>query len=356
MAPIKNDVFLKTLKQEATPYTPVWLMRQAGRYLPEYRKTRKHAGSFLDLCKNADFATEVTLQPLDRYPLLDAAILFSDILTVPDAMGLGLHFVDGEGPKFHYPLTDEKAIQKLDVPNVEEKLGYVFNAVQSIKRALNGRVPLIGFAGSPWTLATYMVEGQGGTGFLNIKKMLYSRPDLMHHILKVTAESVSIYLAKQIEAGADAVMIFDSWGGALSHHEYESHSLNYMKVIIANLNLMGFESTPKIIFTKGGGQWLDLQAKSGADALGIDWQTNLGNARKVLNDQLVLQGNLDPAILLSEPKAIRSAVRNTLDSYGHGEGHIFNLGHGITQFTPPENVECMLEEVRSYSKKYHINA
>ena len=223
MAPIKNDVFLKTLKQEATPYTPVWMMRQAGRYLPEYRKTRKHAGSFLDLCKNADFATEVTLQPLDRYPLLDAAILFSDILTVPDAMGLGLHFVDGEGPKFHYPLTDEKAIQKLDVPNVEEKLGYVFNAVQSIKRALNGRVPLIGFAGSPWTLATYMVEGQGGTGFLNIKKMLYSRPDLMHHILKVTAESVSIYLAKQIEAGADAVMIFDSWGGALSHHEYESH-------------------------------------------------------------------------------------------------------------------------------------
>ena len=268
-------------------------------------------------------------------------------------MGLGLHFVDGEGPKFHYPLIDEQAIQKLDVPNVEEDLGYVFNAVRSIKTALNGRVPLIGFAGSPWTLATYMVEGQGGTGFLNIKKMLYSRPDLIQHILKVTTESVSIYLAKQIEAGADAVMIFDSWGGALSHHEYESHSLNYMKVIISNLNLMGFEDTPKIIFTKGGGQWLDLQSQSGADALGIDWQTDLGNARKVVNDKIALQGNLDPAILLSEPKAIRSAVRNVLDSYGHGESHIFNLGHGITQFTPPENVECMLDEVRSYSKKYH---
>ena len=350
---ITNDVFLKTLKKQNTPYTPVWMMRQAGRYLPEYRETRKNAGSFLDLCKNTAFATEVTLQPLDRYPLLDAAILFSDILTVPDAMGLGLHFIDGEGPKFHRPLTTEESVQKLDIPDIENELSYVFDAVKSIKKALNGRVPLIGFAGSPWTLATYMVEGQGGTGFLNIKKMLYTRPDLIHHILKITAESVSLYLAKQIEAGVDTVMIFDSWGGALSHHEYETHSLNYMKVVIANLNLMGFENTPKIIFSKGGGQWLDSQSKSGADALGIDWQTDLGVARKKVQDKLVLQGNLDPAILLTNPKAIKESVRKVLDSYGHGEGHIFNLGHGITQFTPPDNVECMLEEIRNYSKQFH---
>ena len=350
---IHNDVFLKTLNHQSTPYTPVWMMRQAGRYLPEYRESRKNAGSFLELCKNTEFATEVTMQPLDRYPLLDAAILFSDILTVPDAMGLGLHFVDGEGPKFHKPLLDEKSVQKLDVPDVENDLAYVFDAVKSIKKSLDGRVPLIGFAGSPWTLATYMIEGQGGTGFLNIKKMLYTRPDLIHHILKITAESVSLYLAKQIEAGVDVVMIFDSWGGVLTHDEYETHSLNYMKVIIANLNLMGFEDIPKIIFSKGGGQWLDKQAKSGADALGIDWQTNLGEARKIVNDKIVLQGNLDPAILLSNSKTIREAVRNVLDSYGHGEGHIFNLGHGITQFTPPENVECMLDEIRNYSKKFH---
>lgn len=256
---LKNDTILKTLRGEKTPYTPVWIMRQAGRYLPEYRETRKNAGSFLDLCKNKDFATEVTLQPLDRYPLLDAAILFSDILTIPDAMGLGLYFADGEGPKFERPLTNEKEVHKLDVPDVEQDLAYVFDAVKSIKQALNERVPLLGFAGSPWTLATYMIEGQGGTDFLNIKKMLYARPDLLHHILKITAESVSQYLSFQIKAGADAVMIFDSWGGALADNEYEPFSLNYMKVIINNLNIMGHESIPKILFTKGGGQWLDKQ-------------------------------------------------------------------------------------------------
>ena len=239
MTKIINDSFLKTLRREATPYTPVWMMRQAGRYLPEYRASRKTAGSFLELCKNKNFATEVALQPLDRYPYLDAAILFSDILTVPDAMGLGLHFVEGEGPKFKYPLDDEKAIFKLDIPDVEESLKYVFDAVKSIKDALNGRVPLIGFSGSPWTLATYMIEGQGGTDFMRIKKMMYSRPDLMNHILKINAETVSRYLACQIEAGADVVMLFDTWGGILSHHEYEHYSLNYMKVIISNLNILG---------------------------------------------------------------------------------------------------------------------
>ena len=351
---LKNDTILKTLRGEKTPYTPVWIMRQAGRYLPEYRETRKNAGSFLDLCKNKDFATEVTLQPLDRYPLLDAAILFSDILTIPDAMGLGLYFADGEGPKFERPLTNEKEVHKLDVPDVEKDLAYVFDAVKSIKQALNERVPLLGFAGSPWTLATYMIEGQGGTDFLNIKKMLYARPDLLHHILKITAESVSQYLSFQIKAGADAVMIFDSWGGALADNEYEPFSLNYMKVIINNLNIMGHESTPKILFTKGGGQWLDKQLQSGADALGLDWQTNIKQAKAIVKDQVTLQGNMDPSILLSDTKAIEKNVKSIIDDYGHGERHIFNLGHGITQFTPPDNVTCMLETLRFHSPQYHL--
>ena len=353
MAPIINDVFLKTLLREKTPYTPVWIMRQAGRYLPEYRETRKKSGSFLDLCKNQDFATEVTMQPLERYPNLDAAILFSDILTVPDAMGLGLYFEEGEGPRFKNPLQNEKEIQKLDIPDVEEKLNYVFNAVKSIKDALRNRVPLIGFSGSPWTLATYMVEGKGGSDFLKIKKMLYNRPDLINHILKINTETVTKYLACQIDAGADVIMIFDSWGGVLAHQEYESYSLNYMKVILSNLNLLGYQKTPKILFTKGGGQWLQAQANSGANALGTDWQTNLGSARKIVNDKVALQGNLDPAILLSDPKLIEKAVKEVLDDYGHGEGHIFNLGHGITQFTPPENLQALLETVRNYSPQFH---
>jgi len=353
MTPFKNDVFLKTLFKEKTPYTPTWIMRQAGRYLPEYRETRKKAGSFLDLCKNKDFATEVTMQPLERYPNLDAAILFSDILTIPDSMGLGLYFEEGEGPKFKNPLKDENEIQKLDIPNIEEELAYVFNAVSSIKKALNNRIPLIGFSGSPWTLATYMVEGQGGTNFLKIKEMLYSRSDLINHILKINTEAVTKYLSCQIDAGADVVMIFDSWGGALAHNEYELYSLNYMKVIISNLNLLGYQNIPKILFTKGGGQWLKSQANSGANALGVDWQTQLGPARKLINDKVVLQGNLDPSILLSNPKEIEKAVKIVLDDYGKGEGHIFNLGHGITQFTPPENLQVLLETVRNYSPKYH---
>lgn len=306
----------------------------------------------MDLCRNVNFATEVTLQPLDRYPLLDASILFSDILTIPDAMGLGLNFIQGEGPIFDNPLQNEQAVQALDIP-LMDKLSYVFDAVKSIKNALNGRVPLIGFSGSPWTLATYMVEGQGGSDFLKIKKMAYERQDLIHHILKINAESVTQYLAEQIKSGVDAVMIFDSWGGALSHHEYSELSLNYMKVILDNLDILGYEHIPKIIFTKGGGQWIDQQIIARPDAIGLDWQTSLKKAREITNDKIALQGNMDPAILLGSDKKIEEEVKKVLDDYGRGEGHIFNLGHGITQFTDPDKVDLMLQTIREYSKQYH---
>ncbi len=306
----------------------------------------------MDLCRNKNFATEVTLQPLDRYPLLDASILFSDILTIPDAMGLGLNFIQGEGPIFDKPLQNEQAVQALDIPSMD-KLSYVFDAVKSIKNALNGRVPLIGFSGSPWTLATYMVEGQGGSDFLKIKKMAYERQDLIHHILKINAESVTQYLAEQIKSGVDAVMIFDSWGGALSHHEYSELSLNYMKVILDNLDILGYEHIPKIIFTKGGGQWIDQQIIARPDAIGLDWQTSLKKAREITNDKIALQGNMDPAILLGSDKKIEEEVKKVLDDYGRGEGHIFNLGHGITQFTDPDKVDLMLQTIREYSQQYH---
>ena len=306
----------------------------------------------MDLCRNVNFATEVTLQPLDRYPLLDASILFSDILTIPDAMGLGLNFIQGEGPIFDKPLQNEQAVQALDIP-LMDKLSYVFDAVKSIKNALNGRVPLIGFSGSPWTLATYMVEGQGGSDFLKIKKMAYERQDLIHHILKINAESVTQYLAEQIKSGVDAVMIFDSWGGALSHHEYSELSLNYMKVILDNLDILGYEHIPKIIFTKGGGQWIGQQIIARPDAIGLDWQTSLKKAREITNDKIALQGNMDPAILLGSDKKIEEEVKKVLDDYGRGEGHIFNLGHGITQFTDPDKVDLMLQTIREYSQQYH---
>jgi len=353
MQTLQNDTFLRALNREPTPYTPVWMMRQAGRYLPEYRESRKTAGSFLQLCKSPDFATEVTLQPLDRYPLLDAAILFSDILTVPDAMGLGLYFEEGEGPKFERTLRDEADIKKLVVPDMA-KLQYVFDAVSQIRKTVNGRVPLIGFSGSPWTLATYMVEGKGGTDFLNIKKMAYARPDLLHHILETTAQTVIQYLNAQIAAGAQAVMIFDSWGGALSHNAYTEFSLNYMQKIVAGLtkNADG-RKVPSIVFTKGGALWLEAQAEIGADALGLDWAVDIGQARKRVGDKVALQGNLDPAILLSTPEAIEKEVASILASYGKGDGHVFNLGHGITQWTPPENAAAMLEAVRKHSQQYH---
>lgn len=350
---LQNDTFLKALMRKPTDYTPVWMMRQAGRYLPEYKETRKDAGSFMDLCRNAQFATDVTLQPLDRYPLLDAAILFSDILTIPDAMGLGLTFEAGEGPRFARTLQNETDILKLTVPDMQD-LQYVFNAVSSIHKSLNGRVPLIGFAGSPWTLATYMVEGKGGTDFLNTKKMAYARPDLLHHILETTANTVMQYLNAQIEAGAQAVMIFDSWGGALSHHAYLEFSLNYMKKIIAGLiKSADGRNVPCVMFTKGGGLWLEAQAEAGADALGLDWTIDIGQARTRVGHKVALQGNLDPAVLLSTPEAIEKEVVNILASYGNGSGHVFNLGHGITQWTPPENATAFLVAVRKHSQQYH---
>ncbi len=354
MTTLQNDTFLKALMRQPTDYTPVWMMRQAGRYLPEYRESRKTAGSFMDLCMNAQFATEVTLQPLDRYPELDAAILFSDILTVPDAMGLGLSFEAGEGPKFERTLQQEADIKQLSVPDMA-KLQYVFDAVSSIRKALNGRVPLIGFSGSPWTLATYMVEGKGGTDFLNTKKMAYARPDLLHHILEVNAQTIIQYLNAQIAAGAQAVMIFDSWGGALSHNAYKEFSLNYMQKIVAGLTKTAEgKVVPSIVFTKGGALWLEAQAAIGADALGLDWTVDIGQARARVGNKVALQGNMDPAILLSTPEAIEKEVASILASYGHGHGHVFNLGHGITQWTPPENAGAMLAAVKKLSKAYHL--
>lgn len=353
MSVLQNDTFLRALMRQPTDYTPVWMMRQAGRYLPEYRESRKTAGSFLQLCKSPDFATEVTLQPLDRYPLLDASILFSDILTVPDAMGLGLYFEEGEGPKFERTLRDEAEINALHVPDMA-KLQYVFDAVSQIKKTINGRVPLIGFSGSPWTLATYMVEGKGGTDFLNTKKIMYVRPELLHHILEVNAQTIIQYLNAQISAGAQAVMIFDSWGGALSHNAYIEFSLNYMKKIVVGLTkTLEGQKVPCIVFTKGGALWLEAQADIGADALGLDWAVDIGQARARVGNKVALQGNLDPAILLTTPEAIEKEVASILASYGKGAGHVFNLGHGITQWTPPENAAAMLEAVRKHSQQYH---
>ena len=355
-APLKNDTFLRALIRQPTDYTPVWLMRQAGRYLPEYKATRARAGSFLGLAKNPDYATEVTLQPIDRYAL-DASILFSDILTVPDAMGLDLYFTDGEGPKFAHPLRDEKSVMALEVPDME-RLQYVFDAVTQIRLALNGRVPLIGFAGSPWTLACYMVEGAGSSDFRMVKAMLYDRPDLMHHILKTNAAATAAYLNAQIDAGAQAVMLFDSWGGALADGAYQTFSLHYMQEVIRQLKReKDGVRIPSIVFTKGGGLWLDQIADSGADALGLDWTVNLARARAQLADKVALQGNLDPAVLFAKPEQIRAEVLKSLTSFGqHGKasGHVFNLGHGISQFTAPESVTVLVDAVHEYSRVFHV--
>lgn len=351
-APLKNDTFLRALMRQATDYTPVWLMRQAGRYLPEYRATRKGAGSFMSLAKNPNFATEVTIQPLDRFAL-DAAILFSDILTVPDAMGLGLYFEEGEGPKFERPLTDEKSVMALKQPE-PGSLQYVFDAVTQIRTALNGRVPLIGFAGSPWTLACYMVEGQGSREFHTVKKMMYQRPELINHILETNTLSVAAYLNAQIDAGAQAVMIFDSWGGALADGAFQRFSLKYMKQVVSLLQREKNGSrVPVIVFTKGGGLWLDELSDIGADALGLDWTVNLGRARELVGNKVALQGNLDPAVLFADPAQIRKEVELALHSYGrptHNHGHVFNLGHGISQFTQPEAVAAMVDAVHEISQ------
>ncbi|MFC7515153.1 uroporphyrinogen decarboxylase [Herbaspirillum sp. GCM10030257] len=351
-ANLKNDTFLRALLRQPTDYTPLWLMRQAGRYLPEYCATRKRAGSFLGLAKSPDYATEVTLQPLDRYAL-DAAILFSDILTVPDAMGLGLYFAEGEGPKFERPLRDEKAVMALRTPEAGS-LQYVFDAVTQIRTELAGRVPLIGFSGSPWTLACYMVEGGGSDDFRTVKTMLYNRPDLMHHILKTNATAVAAYLNAQIEAGAQAVMIFDTWGGALADGIYQQFSLSYMREVMQQLKREhDGVKIPAIVFTKGGGLWLEEIADIGANAVGLDWTVNLGKARARVGHQVALQGNLDPNVLFAGPDQIRTQVKNLLDSYGKptaGHGHVFNLGHGISQFTPPESVSVLVDAVHEFSR------
>ena len=355
-APLQNDTFIRACLRQATDHTPVWLMRQAGRYLQEYRDTRAKAGSFMDLATNKDYATEVTLQPVDRYPL-DAAILFSDILTVPDAMGLGLSFTQGEGPKFSKSVRNEAAVNDLAVPDME-KLRYVFDAIASIRTALNGRIPLIGFSGSPWTLACYMVEGAGSDDYRQVKTMLYSRPDLMHRILQINADAVALYLNTQIEAGAQAVMVFDSWGGVLADGAFQEFSLAYTTRVLSQLKREhDGVRIPSIVFTKGGGLWLEEMGKLECDVLGLDWTVNLGKARALVGDTKALQGNLDPNVLFAKPEQIEVEVAKVLNSFGKphtGEGtgptHIFNLGHGISQHTPPDNVAALVQSVHAYSR------
>ena len=355
MARPKNDNFLRALLREPTDTTPLWLMRQAGRYLPEYCETRKRAGSFLDLCKSPSLACEVTLQPLARYDL-DAAILFSDILTVPDAMGLGLYFAEGEGPKFERPLREEWAIRDLAAPDPWDHLRYVMDAVAEIRRALANSVPLIGFSGSPFTLACYMVEGGSSDDFRRVKTMLYDRPDLLHHILAVNAKAVTDYLNAQIESGAQAVQIFDTWGGALSHAAYEEFSLAYMRQVIDGLKKThDGERIPCIVFTKGGGQWIEKIAASGCDAVGLDWTTDIGAARRRVNGKVALQGNMDPLTLFASPEAVAKEATRILDCHaaagGGDTGHVFNLGHGINQHTPPDNVTVLVDTVHAYRRK-----
>ena len=349
---MQNDTLLRALLREPTAYTPIWIMRQAGRYLPEYNETRRKAGSFLALAKTPELACEVTLQPLERYAL-DAAIIFSDILTLPDAMGLGLQFVEGEGPAFERPLRSEHEIKALAAPDLG-KLRYVFDAIALARKALRGRTPLIGFSGSPFTLACYMVEGGGSDDFRQAKSLMYSRPELLHRILEVNARAVTEYLNAQIAAGAQAVMVFDTWGGILAEPAFNEFSLAYSRQVLNAITRMSEgRIVPRILFTKGGGQWLEAMAQSGADALGIDWQTNLGEARRRVGHKVALQGNLDPMALFGPPGAIEREAQRVLDAYGAGPGHVFNLGHGISQHTPPEHVQALVEAVHSRSLGAH---
>jgi uroporphyrinogen decarboxylase len=362
-APLANDTFLRACLRQATPYTPVWLMRQAGRYLPEYKATRERAGSFMGLATNVQYATDVTLQPLERFAL-DAAIVFSDILTVPDAMGLGLSFAQGEGPRLARPLRDEAAVAQLAVPDLD-KLRYVFDALTSVRRALDGRVPLIGFSGSPWTLACYMVEGGGSADdWRGVKSMLYSRPDLVHRILAVNADAVTAYLNAQIDAGAQAVMVFDSWGGALSHRAFLEFSLPYTARVLAGLQRSHDGApVPRIVFTKGGGPWLAQMEQLDCDVLGVDWTVSLAQARAQVGASKAVQGNLDPAVLFATPQQVAAEARRVLDEFGAphcgpgtGATHIFNLGHGISQHTPPEHVQALVEAVHAHSMQMRAAA
>ncbi|NOX43588.1 MAG: uroporphyrinogen decarboxylase [Gammaproteobacteria bacterium] len=353
MSELKNDRFLRALLREPVDVTPVWMMRQAGRYLPEYKATRARAGSFMDLCTNPEAACEVTLQPLARFDL-DAAILFSDILTIPDAMGLGLYFTEGEGPRFKKPVRTAKEVDALIVPDPEDELAYVMNAVRLIRKELNGRVPLIGFSGSPWTLATYMVEGSSTKEYANVKKMMFDQPDVMHQLLDTTAKSVVSYLNAQIDAGAQAVMIFDTWGGVLTPRDYKTFSLAYMDKIVKGLKRENEgRQVPVVLFTKGGGAWLNQMADTGCDALGVDWTMDLGDARSLVGDKVALQGNMDPSILYASPDRIREEVATILQSYGKGNGHVFNLGHGIHQHVNPDRAKAFIDAVHELSAEYH---
>ncbi|WP_043310236.1 uroporphyrinogen decarboxylase [Pseudomonas sp. ML96] len=354
MSALKNDRFLRALLKQPVDVTPVWMMRQAGRYLPEYRATRAKAGDFVSLMKNPELACEVTIQPLDRYPQIDAAILFSDILTIPDAMGQGLYFETGEGPRFKKIISSMADIEALPIPDAEQDLGYVMDAVRTIRRELNGRVPLIGFTGSPWTLATYMVEGGSSRDFRKSKAMLYDNPQAMHALLDKLARSITAYLNGQIKAGAQAVQIFDSWGGALSSAAYQEFSLRYMKQIIDGLiREHDGRRVPVILFTKGGGLWLESMADTGAEALGLDWTCDIGSARQRVGNKVALQGNMDPAVLHAKPEAIRAEVARILAAYGQGNGQVFNLGHGITPEVPPEHAKAFFEAVHELSAQYH---
>jgi uroporphyrinogen decarboxylase len=353
MTELKNDRFLRALERKPVDVTPVWMMRQAGRYLPEYRATRSQAGDFLSLCKNKELACEVTMQPLERYNL-DAAILFSDILTIPDAMGLGLYFETGEGPKFRKVVRSEADVDALPIVDTLKDLPYVTDAVSTIRRELNGRVPLIGFSGSPWTLATYMVEGGSSKDFRHVKAMMYSQPQVMHQLLDKIALSVIDYLNEQIKAGAQAVQIFDTWGGSLSDVAYKEFSLAYMQKIVAGLiREYDGRKVPVILFTKGGGLWLPEMADIGADALGLDWTMDVGKARSLVGSKVALQGNMDPSVLYASPDSIRAEVARILASFGKHDGHIFNLGHGIHQFVDPESAGVFVEAVHELSAQYH---
>jgi len=351
MTDINQSRFIRALHRQPVERTPVWLMRQAGRYLPEYRQVRAQAGDFISLCKNTELACEVTLQPLRRFDL-DAAILFSDILTIPDAMGLGLYFAEGEGPCFKYPLHNSKAIEALPIPDMEGELAYVMDAVRMIRNEMPAHLPLIGFSGSPWTLACYMVEGHSSRDFNRMVTLNSEQPEIAHLLLSKLAQAVTLYLQAQIKAGANALMIFDTWGGLLSSDQYQLFSLQYMHEIVSNLKKLHPE-IPIILFTKGGGQWLSAMSATGCDALGLDWTCDIGLARKEVGNKVALQGNLEPAILLTDPQTIRQHVKQILNAFGQGSGHIFNLGHGITPDVPPEHVKVMVDAVHEFSPAYH---
>lgn len=353
MTTLKNDRYLKALLREPVDMTPVWMMRQAGRYLPEYKATRAQAGDFMSLCRNADLACEVTLQPLRRYDL-DAAILFSDILTIPDAMGLGLSFGAGEGPKFAHPIERKADVDNLPIPDPEGELQYVMNAVRTIRRELKGEVPLIGFSGSPWTLATYMVEGSSSKAFTKIKKMLYADPKLLHSLLDKLANSVILYLNAQIKAGAQSVMVFDTWGGVLAHRDYKEFSLQYMhKIVDGLLRENDGRRVPVTLFTKGGGLWLEAIADTGCDAVGLDWTVDIADARARVGHKVALQGNMDPSVLYASPERIEQEVQAILAGFGNGSGHVFNLGHGIHQDVPEQSPKVFVDAIHAFSKLYH---